>query len=83
MNNHLRDLAKKRFNVTLEALPEREHRVVQHFGERLHISHDTNLEFDKKLTFGQRLADKVAAFGGLMDVHHHLCRNPAFLGSAQ
>ena len=64
MNNHLRDLAKKRFKVSLDALPEREHRVVQHFGERLHISRDTNLEFEKKLTFGQRLADKVAAFGG-------------------
>ncbi len=64
MNNHLRELAKKRFKVSLDALPEREHRVVQHFGERLHISRDTNLEFEKKLTFGQRLADKVAAFGG-------------------
>jgi uncharacterized membrane protein len=64
MNNHLRDLAKKRFKVSLEDLPEREHRVVQHFGERLHISHDTNLEFEKNLTVGQRLADKVANFGG-------------------
>ena len=64
MNNHLRDFAKKRFKVSLDALPEREHRVVQHFGERLHISRDINLEFEKKLTFGQRLADKVAAFGG-------------------
>ncbi|MDT7543525.1 MAG: hypothetical protein QOE33_3429 [Acidobacteriota bacterium] len=64
MNNHLRELVKKRFKVSLESLPEREHRVVQHFGERLHISHDTNLEFDQKLTFGQRLADKVASFGG-------------------
>jgi len=64
MNNYLRELAKKRFKVSLDALPEHEHRVVQHFGERLHISRDTNLEFEKKLTFGQRLADKVAAFGG-------------------
>jgi uncharacterized membrane protein len=37
---------------------------VRHFDERRHISHDTNLEFEQKLTFGQRLADKVAAFGG-------------------
>ncbi len=64
MNNHLREFAKKRFNADLDALPEREQRVVQHFGDRQHVSHDTNLEFDKKLTFGQRLADKVAAFGG-------------------
>jgi uncharacterized membrane protein len=64
MNNHLRDFVKKRFKVSLDALPEREHRVVQHVDERLPISHDTNLEFEKKLTFGQRLADQVAAFGG-------------------
>lgn len=64
MNNHLRDIAKKRFNTDLNALPEHEQRVVQHFGDRQHVSHDTNLEFDKKLTFGQRLADRVAMFGG-------------------
>jgi uncharacterized membrane protein len=64
MNHHLRELVKKRFKVNLESLPEREHRVVQHFGDRRHISHDTNLEFEKRLTFGQRLADKVAMFGG-------------------
>jgi hypothetical protein len=64
MNNHLLDFVKKRFQVGLEDLPEREHRVVQHFGDRRHISHDTNLEFEKKKTFGQRLADRVAAFGG-------------------
>ncbi len=64
MKNHLRDIAKKRFNADLDALPEREQRVVQHFGDRKHVSHDTNLEFEKRLTFGQRLADKVAMFGG-------------------
>jgi uncharacterized membrane protein len=64
MNNHLRDIAKKRFNADLDSLPEREQRVVQHFSDRQHVSHDTNLEFEQKLTFGQRLADKVAMFGG-------------------
>jgi uncharacterized membrane protein len=64
MNNHLRDIAKKRFNADLDSLPEREQRVVQHFSDRQHVSRDTNLEFEKKLTFGQRLADKVAMFGG-------------------
>ncbi len=64
MSKHLRDFAKKRFKSGLDALPESEHRVVLHFSDRLHISHDTYLEFEQKLTFGQRLADKVAAFGG-------------------
>ena len=64
MNKHLRNLAKKRFEVDLEALPEPEQRVIHHYGERRHISRDTNQEFEKRLTFGQRLADQVATFGG-------------------
>ena len=64
MNNHLRDLAKKRFEVDLDALPEPEQRVIHHYGERRHISRDTNREFEKRLTFGQRLADQVATIGG-------------------
>ena len=64
MSKHLRDFAKKRFEADFEALPERERRVIQYFSDRLHISRNTNREFEQKLTFGQRLADKVAAFGG-------------------
>jgi uncharacterized membrane protein len=64
MDKHLREFAKKRFQVDLDALPEPEQRVIRHYGERIHISRDTNQEFEKKLTFGQRLADKVATFGG-------------------
>ena len=64
MSTHLRDFAKKRFEADFEALPERERRVIQYFSDRLHISRNTNREFEQKLTFGQRLADKVAAFGG-------------------
>jgi uncharacterized membrane protein len=64
MKNHLQDFVKKRFKVRIEDLPEPEHRVVQHFDERRHISRDINLEFEKNLTLGQRLADRVAAFGG-------------------
>ena len=64
MNNSLRDFAKKRFDVDLNALPEPEQRVIHHYGERRHISRDTNQEFEKRLTFGQKLADQVATFGG-------------------
>jgi uncharacterized membrane protein len=64
MKNYLQDFAKKRFKTNLDDLPEREHRVVQHFGERKHISRNINQEFDQRLTVGQRLADKVAGFGG-------------------
>lgn len=32
--------------------------------QRPHVSRDVHKEFDDQLTFGQRLADKVAEFGG-------------------
>ena len=64
MKDHLRDLAKKQFNKDIDALPEREQLILKHYADRLPISHDTNLEYEKALTFGQRLADNVAKFGG-------------------
>jgi uncharacterized membrane protein len=49
---------------SFEDLSEREQRILQHVAQHLHISHDANQAFDAHLTFGQRLADRVAAFGG-------------------
>ena len=43
---------------------EGEQRVVESLLKRLQISRDTNREFEESLTFGQRLADKIASFGG-------------------
>ena len=64
MNNHLREFAKKCFHLGFDSLSEREQRVIRHFAERLHISRNINRDFEDQLTFGQRLADKVASFGG-------------------
>jgi len=64
MSNQIKDLAKRIFEGRIEELSEREHRVLHSFAKRLHISRNTNRQFDEKLTFGQRLADRVASFGG-------------------
>ncbi|MBV9211064.1 MAG: DUF1003 domain-containing protein, partial [Acidobacteria bacterium] len=64
MSNHLSDAAKKFLRTEFHLLPEREQRVIRRVIEGRHVTHDTNLEFDEKLTFGQRVADRVAAFGG-------------------
>ena len=64
MNNQIKDLAKRIFDSSVEGLSEREHRVLHSFAKRLHISRNTNRQFDERLTFGQRLADRVASFGG-------------------
>jgi uncharacterized membrane protein len=64
MNIHLTEFLNKVFPGSLEALPDQEKRVVNHFVNRTHISRNTNEEFEEKMTFGQRIADKVASFGG-------------------
>lgn len=38
--------------------------VLRHLATGRTISRNTNISFDEKLTFGQRLADRVAEFGG-------------------
>jgi uncharacterized membrane protein len=64
MNFHPQELATKFLRTSFEALSEREQRVLHHIAHRLHISRDLNRAFDDSLTFGQRLADHVATFGG-------------------
>ena len=43
--------------------PHQQH-VLNHIQEKQHISRNINTDFDASLTFGQRIADKVASFGG-------------------
>jgi len=51
-------------NAKFDALSEQDQRVLDHYNGRQPIAHDTNAEFDSQTSFGQRLADKVALFGG-------------------
>jgi uncharacterized membrane protein len=48
----------------IEALDEREHSVFRHLVSRRTVTRDVNRSFDEGQTLGQRLADKVAEFGG-------------------
>lgn len=64
MNNHSQEQIKKILMEKFETLSKREVDFIHRIVERRHITHDTNKEFDDQLTFGQRVADKVAAFGG-------------------
>lgn len=58
------EAAEKIFHSSFEKLNKNEQKVVNYIIQHLHISRNINVEFDKELTFGQRLADRVAAFGG-------------------
>jgi uncharacterized membrane protein len=64
MHGHPQEMAQKFFRSSLEKLSEREQRILQHVAQHLPISRDAHQAFDARLTFGQRLADCVAAFGG-------------------
>lgn len=61
---HIEAFAKHQFSTDSDSLPEHEQKIIQHYNDRLPISENTNAKFDSTLTFGQKLADKVASFGG-------------------
>ena len=64
MDDRVRQLAEQLLDSGLEKLSERERRVITRIAERSQISRDVNSVFDEKQTFGERLADRVAKFGG-------------------
>ena len=51
-------------NALFAGLGELERRVFAHVLHRQRTSRDTTAEFEEQLTFGERLADRIAAFGG-------------------
>ena len=58
------DLARRLLGKGYESLSNNERKVIERIQNHLHISKNVNKEFDETLTFGQRVADRVAAFGG-------------------
>ncbi len=64
MDKRLKELSLKSLKRDFAELSEHEKAVLERVIARLHISRDTNQDFDKSQTFGQRIADKVASFGG-------------------
>jgi len=64
MSRSLAEFTKRVLRRSLEALPASEQQVVQRFLARARISRDTTRAFEDDRTFGQRVADRVARFGG-------------------
>jgi len=62
MNNQeqLKELVLEKINH----LTKREQDMIRRILQRSHVSRNINKDFDEQLTFGQRLADRVASFGG-------------------
>jgi uncharacterized membrane protein len=63
MSNPIEELTVK-FMQTCGEAGESEQRVIERMRKRLHISRNTHQEFEESLTVGQRLADRIAIFGG-------------------
>lgn len=63
MGKVIDDLAEK-FMAACGAAGEAERRVIEQLTRRQHVSREPGRAFDATLTLGQRLADRIAAFGG-------------------
>jgi uncharacterized membrane protein len=57
-------LAQRLLEKDFSDIPDRERRVIERVAKRVAISRDTNTVHDGTMTFGDRLADQVASFGG-------------------
>jgi uncharacterized membrane protein len=64
MDERVRRLAEQLLDTGFDKLSERECRVITGVAKRSQVSRDVNSAFDEKQTFGDRLADRVAMFGG-------------------
>jgi uncharacterized membrane protein len=60
----VRMLAQRLIELGVDDMTARERKVLERLARRLAISRNVNREFDAQLTFGERLADRVAEVGG-------------------
>ena len=58
------EISERLFRTKYEQLGTQEQHVAHHIAERTHISRNVANDLTETSTFGQRLADKVASFGG-------------------
>ena len=63
-NDTIAELARQLLDLDEGELRPHEKRVIERAVKRLAVSRDVGLEFGAGTTFGQRLADRVAAVGG-------------------
>lgn len=64
MDQNIKELAERLLQTGYDDLEDREKRILRRVAKRIAISQNVNERFREKMTFGQRLADRVAAFGG-------------------
>jgi uncharacterized membrane protein len=64
MDEQVHELAQQLLKTGFDTLSERERRVIARIAKRNPVSQDINRAFEEKQSVGDRLADRVASFGG-------------------
>jgi len=64
MDQKIKEILEKLFHSKYEHLGEREKKIALHLAEKTPISQNVARIFSEHLTLGQRIADRVTAFGG-------------------
>jgi uncharacterized membrane protein len=64
IDKQVRDAAEKLFSSEYEKLTEQEKHVAHHITKRTPISTNIVRDYSEQMTLGQKMADKVASFGG-------------------
>jgi uncharacterized membrane protein len=64
MRTNVHKLSQQLLHGDFDTLSPREQGVIDRIAQGLHISRDVRKDYVKDLTLGQRLADRVASFGG-------------------
>ena len=69
MNNHappdaVKLLARRILEIGYDDLPPRERHVIERVAQRLAVSRDVSTSFEQGRSFGEKLADRIASFGG-------------------
>lgn len=64
MKHNVNELARNLLHTGFDSLSRREQNVLHAIAQRRHISRNIDNQYSAQLTYGQHVADQVAAFGG-------------------
>lgn len=63
-DERIRALAHELLESGVEHLSETQRKAIMHIAQKRHVSRNASQHFDESMTFGQRLSDNVAKWGG-------------------
>jgi uncharacterized membrane protein len=64
MDESIRALAHELLESGVTTLTDRDRRIIARIAKQHHITRNLNADIDEKLTFGEKVADQVARWGG-------------------